>query len=517
MRGALTAAGLIACASCTFGADDYRFAARGGAAASAGAAPGGGPQAGKSGAAGQDGAGRGGAGQGGAGQSGTTSGQGGAGASGAGAGGAAGAKPACQKSDRACDGKKELVCAADQSKLEPSRECGPSSTCEPGVGCVSPLEVVAGIETTCARYDDGTARCWGENGLGQLGVGVVGGKQPVPSKVSSPDGATKLGAVTSLAVGWRSACAVSAGDAYCWGSDDNGQLGDGPGQTPETGRPVKVKLPTKAKQIAGALLTFCALTTDDQVWCWGSNKGGLLLGPNLLEEQPVLPGVGASGSISVGASTICSRVGTTVKCWGLNFRGEAGIGKTDALAHDPDFVRWAPGDPPITGVTQISVGGAALLGNNPTSHLLLATGNGQTNGALACWGWNEKGQCLVDPGTPSLTTPQPVSTVSPIQVSAGAQHSCVTFASTPTTPNVQCWGWNEDGQIGNGAKTPSAVKAPFTVPGVANATVSAGAAHTCALGGAARDTIWCWGAGAHGQLGDGGFDPQPSPRVVVVP
>ncbi len=489
------ATGLYACASCTFGADEYRFvdANRAGAAGRLGAGSAGAPEA---------------------------AGQGGAGAGQSAAGG--GAPTVCQPSERACDGKHELTCSADRTKLEPSRDCGPSGACEPGKGCVTPLEVVAGVDTTCARYSDGSARCWGRNDHGQLGVGALGGKRPVPSEVVGADGATRLAGVTSVAVGWRSACALTAGEVWCWGSDDNGQLGDGPGQTSDTPRPVKVAMPVKAKQVAGALLTFCAVGVDEQVWCWGSNTNRLLGSGMYLSEAPVVAAaavqVGPSPlSISVGAAAACVLAGGNARCWGLNLRGEAGVGKTDSIAHGPDLVRWAPGDPPIPSVVRLSIGGVSLNGNNPYSHLLLATGDGAANGALACWGWNEHGQCLVDPTSPAVTTPQPVPAISPIQVAAGGQHSCAAFSATPTTPNVQCWGWNEHGQIGNGAKTPSAVKSPFTVPGPVRAVVSAGARHTCALGGAQADTIWCWGDGADGQLGDGGFDAQPSPRVVTSP
>ncbi|MCC6647477.1 MAG: hypothetical protein IT374_18130 [Polyangiaceae bacterium] len=503
----LGTAGLLVCASCTFGADEYRFAS----AASAG-------RAGAAGGVSAGAGGHGGVGQGGQAQGGQA--QGGGEQGGGGQGG--GAQPVCQPSDRACEGKQELACAPDRSKLVASRLCGPTSVCKPGVGCVTPVEVVAGVDSTCARASDGGVRCWGRNDVGQLGVGSVGGKHPVPREVVSPDGAGVLGGVTSLAVGWRSACAVAGGEVWCWGSDDNGQLGDGAGQTADSARPVKVQLPVKAAQVAGALLTFCALGVDDQVWCWGSNSGAIIGTSVLSSEIPVIAASIAQlafkpQALVVGASAACVTGGGVARCWGLNLKGEAAIGATDSVAHAPAPVRVTPGDPPLAGVAQVAVGGASLQGNNPYSHVLLVTGDGAANGALWCWGWNDRGQCLVSPGVAALTTPQPVAAVSPVQVSAGGQHSCAAFASTPTAPNIQCWGWNEHGQIGAGTMGPAAVKAPFPVPIVHGATVSAGARHTCALGGEGRDTIWCWGDGADGQLGDGGFVVQPSPRVVALP
>lgn len=82
--------------------------------------------------------------------------------------------------------------------------------------------VEAAIMHTCGLTVAGQAYCWGENTLGQLGVDAITRGSAVPVAVSG-------GLVfTSLAAGGSHTCAITAGgDAYCWGLNSNGQLGDG--------------------------------------------------------------------------------------------------------------------------------------------------------------------------------------------------------------------------------------------------------------------------------------------------
>src|SRR5688572_5723983 len=72
------------------------------------------------------------------------------------------------------------------------------------------------------------------------------------------------------------------------------------------------------------------------------------------------------------------------------------------------------------------------------------------------------------------------------RITAGNLHSCAILDSG----TVQCWGGNDNGQLGNGTTTTSTV--PVPVSGVSAALqLSAGCGHTCAMihGG----TIRCWG------------------------
>jgi len=81
-------------------------------------------------------------------------------------------------------------------------------------------ELTAGIDFTCARLSDGTAKCWGRAQYGRLGNDNDTTDQLTPVSVSGLTGATKISSRG------RSACAIVGGNAVmCWGRNDVGQLG----------------------------------------------------------------------------------------------------------------------------------------------------------------------------------------------------------------------------------------------------------------------------------------------------
>ena len=97
-------------------------------------------------------------------------------------------------------------------------------------------------------------------------------------------------------------------------------------------------------------------------------------------------------------------------------------------------------------------------------------------GEIQCWGYNEYGQ-LGNSTSTNSPTPVTVSSIgNAIAVSGADLNSCAVLASGA----VQCWGYNEFGQLGNGTTTNSST--PVTVTGIINAlAVSAGNSHTCAV------------------------------------
>lgn len=83
-----------------------------------------------------------------------------------------------------------------------------------------------------------------------------------------------------------------------------------------------------------------------------------------------------------------------------------------------------------------------------------------------------------------------------VEVAAGAAHTCARRASGA----LVCWGFNDQGQLGDGTTEPRPT--PAAVMGVLTASaVTAGAAYTCTAWPDRR--VFCWGANALGQLGDG--------------
>ena len=99
----------------------------------------------------------------------------------------------------------------------------------PGVA----LQVEVGIAHSCALMNDaGTKKvyCWGDNRLGQLGANrtdVQYSFTPRPVNVGS-NGLPASESVVSLSAGANRGCAIMSDKrSYCWGLNDNGQIGDG--------------------------------------------------------------------------------------------------------------------------------------------------------------------------------------------------------------------------------------------------------------------------------------------------
>jgi len=134
-------------------------------------------------------------------------------------------------------------------------------------------------------------------------------------------------------------------------------------------------------------------------------------------------------------------------------------------------------------------------------------------GGVACWGFNSDGQ-LGDGTRTDRLTPTAVSGLGSgiAAIAAGANHTC----ALTTGGGVVCWGRNADGQLGNGGSgMGSRSLTPTPVVGLANgvAAIAAGYAYTCALttGGA----VLCWGDNWAGQLGDGTTAHRVTPTAVI--
>lgn len=92
----------------------------------------------------------------------------------------------------------------------------------PIIGITNPRNISAGYIHTCAAMWDGTIMCWGNNSYGQLGIGSEGGEYSSPVQVQGITNAV------SVSAGMYTTCALtSEQEAYCWGLNTEGQLGNG--------------------------------------------------------------------------------------------------------------------------------------------------------------------------------------------------------------------------------------------------------------------------------------------------
>jgi len=184
--------------------------------------------------------------------------------------------------------------------------------------------IAAGTYHTCALVNGG-ARCWGDNSGGQLGSGASGPPSSVPVQVTN-----LTSGVQAVAAGFDHTCAIVDGSARCWGSNGSGQLGNG--SSAGSAVPVQVSGLTAGVQAisAGELSHDCALVNGG-VQCWGANGSGQL-GNGSVADSPVPVQVSglASGALAIAAgwSHMCALVGGGVRCWGANSSGQLGNGST---------------------------------------------------------------------------------------------------------------------------------------------------------------------------------------------
>lgn len=381
----------------------------------------------------------------------------------------------------------------------------------------APARIAAGVAFSCAVTPAATVTCWGANGFGQVGAGVVGVAVLEPLPVAG------LSEVESIGAGVAHACAVtrSTGQVWCWGANVSAQLGRGFLSDAEI-EPVRVSGLPPMRQVAAGAEHTCALAVDGRVFCWGRNTSGALgvpVGPLAANPVQVL-GLDAV-AIASGFEHSCAitRTGGGVYCWGSNSEGQIGNGSTDGTVATPTQVSgivaseiaadslstcavvggavscWGLGSPsngtprpPLPGVNDLA---SAELG--------LAHGCGVTTTArLYCWGSNEFGQVglgsLIYPEAP----PTAIQIASPVEsVAAGLSHTCAMLANGEPL----CWGSNDEGALGRGSNGSVQIE-PRPVAVVGDATkISTGKRHACAI--EANGELYCWGRNDQGQLGLG--------------
>ncbi|MGA9761553.1 MAG: hypothetical protein WBQ14_03940 [Gaiellaceae bacterium] len=259
-------------------------------------------------------------------------------------------------------------------------------------------EIDADGQFTCALINDGTVRCWGHDQAGQLGIGSTNNNaNRTPQTVVSVGGHGTLGNVTHITVGANHACAlISGGTVDCWGLDDHGQLGNG-GAIPGTNSasPVQVKGPggagylTGVTEISGGRLHNCALLSDHTVWCWGDNDNGELGdGTKTSRSVPVQVEDITATSISAGEYHSCALLQDgTAQCWGAAAFGQIGDGTT-ADTSTPVTVIGPGGFGVLDGIASISAGGGDITETDDYEHTCALT----TDGTVVCWGQDNYGQ-----------------------------------------------------------------------------------------------------------------------------
>jgi alpha-tubulin suppressor-like RCC1 family protein len=367
-------------------------------------------------------------------------------------------------------------------------------------------QIDAGDGHTCARLTDGTARCWGDNFEGQLADTTTDDRH-LPTVVLREDGLAPLIGIAQIDAGFHTCARLTNGQARCWGSNWEGELGDG--TTEERHLPVVVTVPggtalTGVAQISASDTFTCARLTNRQVRCWGRNEYGQLGdGTEVPHPRARLVRL-ANGKpladvvqLTTGRDQVCALLRSSkVRCWGDNDAGQLGIGTTGGERRRPQVMRNMAGNGPLLGVAQVVAGDDVTCVRLRTQEVR-CTGDNEF-GSLGNGGPTDRSLPVAVKAPDGTANLDGVLTLS----TAGGAHVCARIAGG----QVLCWGRNADGGLGNGteddAPLPVSVLDPTgTIPLGSVAQVSAGSVFTCArlTNGQGR----CWGDNGHGQLGDG--------------
>lgn len=238
-------------------------------------------------------------------------------------------------------------------------------------------EISADRNTICAVTLTNVGYCWGRNNYGQVGSGDATTMFHEPNLVVGGHLWQKID------VGYNHACGIRTDQtAYCWGLNRYGQFGNGvaTGTTTPDPTPRAVSGGLTFQDIAVADNTTCALTTTNEIYCWGRDNRGQLGNDTSLTDQstPVqVSGGGTWTSIDSGGDHICAlRPDGSAYCWGSGTNGATG---SNSNTPEPRLVQG--------GITWsvIKTGGWHTCG--------LESGSGE----MYCFGYNDGNETGVYP------------------------------------------------------------------------------------------------------------------------
>lgn len=371
--------------------------------------------------------------------------------------------------------------------------------------------ISAGANHTCKiTRDRGLVYCWGANNYGQLGDGsTINRMRPVPVYYRSGSTLQHLRA-SAISAGLTHTCAINKDvrGIWCWGANNYGQLGNGSVSEFET-RPVRVV--ANPKDRTNALITLrdetkitagahhsCAFANiigqSATTWCWGLNDKGQLGTGTSTKPNGAYMVKRSNGQLlsnishmDIGFSHTCAVLSREVLCWGFD-HWDTTYGKSVRNTATP--IKKFDGTL-LNDIASVSAGYEHTCAHSRAKDVW-------------CWGENSGGQLGDTTYNPSyaraiqvkVADGTPLKNV--IQIDAGYYHNCAAILIN-TTSSVACWGINQFYQLG--ISTSWYVPYANTPPRFVSArNVTAGGNHSCSW---INTSTFCWGYNLQGQLGNG--------------
>jgi len=304
------------------------------------------------------------------------------------------------------------------------------------------VSLAAGANSAYALASNGSVWAWGDDGEGQLGIGISLFAKPLPTRVHLPDRARVI------AAGDYAGYAIdSHGELWTWGDNAFGQLAEAESIS-SSADPSRVRELIRLRGIAAGLNDAYALESNGTVWAWGDNSFGQLGRPPSGSRQDPLPrpipGISHVIQIAAGAnSAYALESNGTVWAWGDNSFGQ--------LGRPPSGSRQDPLPRPIPGISHVI---QIAAGANSAYAL-------ESNGTVWAWGDNSFGQ-LGTGSTVPMYRPTPVRLRGRVtSITAGANAA---YALAPDG-TIWSWGYGGYGQLGNGSTQSSSRPVTITVAG----------------------------------------------------
>ena len=242
----------------------------------------------------------------------------------------------------------------------------------------------------------------------------------------------------------------------------------------------------------------CALTSTQGLGCWGDNLHGRLGDGTSIDRLFPVKVQGLDSGVTdaaLGEAHTCAVVNDSVQCWGSNSKGQLGVAPSSLSKSK----------------TPISVNLDNIVGPGSVTIESIAASFGSTcaltaGGSVICWGTSRDGilgdNDTATPATAVAKLPAEATVLSSdnvVAIEMGYRHACALLDST----EVKCWGFNMQGQVGNGYQSRAEGIPAYVTDGTANITgvieIATGITHTCAI--TDTDDIKCWGSNSKKQLG----------------